>query len=151
VLQQLSKTLKNNIRESDLLVRWGGEEFLIILRDCKLNQAEDFAEKLRKNIEKNIITINGNADKKIPLTCSMGYSHYPFNTQQPEQYNWENVIELADMALYAAKENQRNAWVGFTGNKIHHSPEQVISDINTAIKNQEVNVNSNINKAVQFK
>jgi len=151
VLQQLSKTLKNNIRESDLLVRWGGEEFLIILRDCKLNQAEDFAEKLRKNIEKNIITINGNADKKIPLTCSMGYSHYPFNTQQPEQYNWENVIELADMALYAAKENQRNAWVGFTYKQTPHSPEKVISDINTAITNQEISVSSNIIKEIKFK
>lgn len=151
VLQQVSNTLKSNIRESDLLVRWGGEEFLIILKDFELNQAQIFAEQLRNNIEKNIITLNENTDKKIQLTCSMGYSHYPFNKNEPEQYNWENIIELADIALYAAKENQRNAWVGFTSNQTPHPPEQVISDINTAIKNQEVSVNSNINKKVKFK
>lgn len=151
VLQQISNTLKSNIRESDLLVRWGGEEFLIILKDFELNQVHSFVEDLRENIEKKIITINGNTDKKIQLTCSVGYSHYPFNKNQPEQYNWENIIELADIALYAAKENQRNAWVGFTSNQTTHPPEQVISDINTAIKNQEVNVNSNIKKSVKFK
>ncbi|WP_042149207.1 MULTISPECIES: GGDEF domain-containing protein [unclassified Pseudoalteromonas] len=127
VLQQVSNTLKNNIRGSDLLVRWGGEEFLIILKECELKQVHSFAENLRKNIENKTITINGNTDQKIKLTCSIGYSHYPFN------------------------ENQRNAWVGFTFNKISNSPEQVISDINTAIKNQEVNVNSNIKNEIKFK
>lgn len=151
VLQQVSNTLKSNIRESDLLVRWGGEEFLIILKDFELNQAQIFAEQLRNNIEKNIITINTKKDKKIQLTCSMGYSHYPFNKNQPEQYNWENIIELADIALYAAKENQRNAWVGFESQQNLSSSEQVILDIIKAIKNQEIIVNSNISGNIKFK
>jgi diguanylate cyclase (GGDEF)-like protein len=151
VLQQVSNTLKSTIRESDLLVRWGGEEFLIILKDFELNQAQIFAEQLRNNIEKHIITLKENTDKRVQLTCSMGYSHYPFNKNQPKQYNWENIIELADIALYAAKENKRNAWVGFTSNQTPHPPEQVIGDINTAIKNQEVSVSSNINKELKFK
>ncbi|MBU2970426.1 diguanylate cyclase [Pseudoalteromonas sp. C2R02] len=151
VLQQVSNTLKSNIRESDLLVRWGGEEFLIILKDFELNQAQIFAEQLRNNIEKNIITLNENTDKKIQLTCSMGYSHYPFNKNEPEQYNWENIIELADIALYAAKENQRNAWVGFETQQNLSSPEQVILDIKKVIKNQEIIVNSNISGNIKFK
>jgi Amt family ammonium transporter len=97
VLVELSKIVKSKIRDDDIFVRWGGEEFVLIVFTDNLNIVENIAEKLRIAIEEfNFTTV-----KKI--TASFGVS-IPRNDKQ----NFEDIFENADKALYQAKEMGRN-------------------------------------------
>ncbi|SMD01836.1 diguanylate cyclase (GGDEF) domain-containing protein [Desulfocicer vacuolatum DSM 3385] len=100
ILKAVTRTAKSHIRDSDILCRWGGEEFLILLTDCNLEQARTVAEKIRKNIEvdQNVL----HQGKTISVTASFGV------TQIVNQETVLDVTIRVDKALYAAKGNGRN-------------------------------------------
>jgi len=101
VLRQLAKVMINSVRESDFVVRFGGEEFLIILQNIKDEEAvKKVAEKIRENFENTKINIGG---KSITKTVSIGISIFPKHTKKI----WE-AIKYADLALYKAKHSGRN-------------------------------------------
>jgi polar amino acid transport system substrate-binding protein len=95
VLIELTKLVKNNIRESDYFGRWGGEEFIIVCPHTDLESAKKLAEKLRKVIEE--AEIDG-----IKLTCSFGV------TQIIENDTLESSTSRVDKLLYISKETGRN-------------------------------------------
>lgn len=96
VLIEFAKILLSSIRKGDVLGRWGGEEFLIILPHTNLNQAIKLAKKLQKIIfENNFSTINHK-------TASFGVSTFE------RGMSVETLIDSADKALYLSKENGRN-------------------------------------------
>ncbi len=95
ILQEVATILKSNIRETDSIGRWGGEEFLIILPHTKENEAITLAENLRKIIE------NSHFYKNIKIAASFGV--YECNN-----FNILKCIENADKALYFAKNSNRN-------------------------------------------
>ena len=99
VLRELSATIKPYIRESDLLMRWGGEEFVVILKNLKdIEIAKSLAEKLRVVIENIDITEVGH------FSCSFGVSQ-----GFVEKKNMVNsLIKKADNALYISKANGKN-------------------------------------------
>ncbi|GIU14355.1 MULTISPECIES: sensor domain-containing diguanylate cyclase [unclassified Shewanella] len=99
VIQTLSHLLRGQLRSDDLLCRWGGEEFLILLPSCNLSQASDIAEKLRELVEARLLTING---CQINVTISCGVAEYRASEKA------EELINRADVALYQAKEQGRN-------------------------------------------
>ena len=99
VLIQIAKILKNNIREDDMIARWGGEEFVILLSQTNLDGTYKLAEKLRVIIENSSI-IN---EQKI--TASFGIGNY--NKKQTKTEFFEKV----DNSLYKAKNNGRNCVV----------------------------------------
>ncbi len=96
VLRELATILQNNTRESDLVARWGGEEFVIAMLVNDANEARNVLEKLRSVIEHHKFA------GLIAVTCSFGFS--------VQGYEEENkiVFERADDALYKAKSNGRN-------------------------------------------
>ncbi len=96
VLVELAKILENNIRSTDILGRWGGEEFVIICPETDSTGAENLAEKIRENIEKHSFSTVGNK------TASFGVSQFI------SKDNEQQMIARADKALYDAKENGRN-------------------------------------------
>ena len=107
VLKTLAEILINNTRKSDIVIRYGGEEFLIILQNLKSKEdALNIAEKIRKNIENTKIQLD---DTAIQKTISIGISIYPEHCKQ----GWE-CIKYADIALYKAKDNGRNQVILFT-------------------------------------
>ncbi|GAB6073920.1 diguanylate cyclase [Nautilia lithotrophica] len=107
VLKTLANILINNVRKSDIVIRYGGEEFLIILQNIKHPEdALKLAEKIRKNVENTRVQLDHSIIQK---TISIGISLYPEHCKQ----GWE-CIKYADMALYKAKENGRNQVVLFT-------------------------------------
>jgi len=109
LLEQLSQLLKATLRESDYLVRWGGEEFLIVVRFCNREEVPELAERIRQTVEAFGFDIgNGQTIRK---TCSIGMAAYPFYRTKPMLMTWEQVIDTADRALYLAKHNGRNCWV----------------------------------------
>ena len=100
VLSKVCEIVKNNIRKSDILGRYGGEEFIVILPNTEIKEAEVVAEKLRSNIQNAKLL----GDKR-EITISIGIAAYPEHAQ------WSNeLIEKVDQALYEAKENGRNQY-----------------------------------------
>lgn len=110
VLRGVRKVLQSCCRHSDLLIRWEGDEFLLVGRDNDPEQVSVLAERIRAEIEAATFEIG--EGRVARTTCSIGYSCYPFLHSDPEQHPWEDVLNLADAALYAAKVT-RNAWVGY--------------------------------------
>lgn len=98
VLRKVSKIVMDNIRFTDVLGRYGGEEFIIILPETNIEDAASVAEELRQKIQNQKI-LGG----KLDVTVSLGVASYP------NQGQWkQELIEKADQALYVAKENGRN-------------------------------------------
>lgn len=100
VLCRVAEVVKKTIRKSDLLFRYGGEEFVIFLRDANLENARQVAEKIRKNIEGTAITIND--DETLFCTSSFGVSQY-----SPTQ-TLNDLFKKTDEALYRSKASGRN-------------------------------------------
>jgi diguanylate cyclase (GGDEF)-like protein len=110
VLRQMGSLFTSMVRESDTIVRWGGEEFLIVARNPKGNDLSIMAERIRKQVEAIPFAVND--QKNISLTCSIGFSSWPFFKKDPDALSWEDIIGIADRALYMAKKSGRNTWYG---------------------------------------
>lgn len=95
VLKTVAGILSSNLRDSDILGRFGGEEFVIFLPGTALKEAVKIAERLRQNVEKYPMA-------KEKVTISLGVS------ECVHEDSLDSVIERADKALYRAKENGRN-------------------------------------------
>lgn len=100
VLQVVAKILKNSLREHDVVGRFGGEEFILILHEHNLRRAVEIAERCRLEIEKHVIELKDGRQFKI--TASFGVALSSGNLTK------EDVIRLADQALYRAKAEGRN-------------------------------------------
>jgi diguanylate cyclase (GGDEF)-like protein len=105
VLRELSQLLLANIRESDLLARFGGEELAMILPNTKRLAAFDLLERLRQQVASRVFYA---ADDKVSITLSIGVTQ--FDTQR---HSAVELIKEADMALYEAKNNGKNQVVMF--------------------------------------
>lgn len=126
VLKSFGQLLTHEVREADLVVRWGGEEFLMVLRETGEEFLTAFSLRLREKIQDTPFPI-GNG-KTISITCSLGYVPYPFSTREPKALGVEDAITLADRALYYAKNNGRNLGVGIYPGECFHTNYK-ISDI----------------------
>jgi diguanylate cyclase (GGDEF)-like protein len=107
VLKEVAQVVKNSVREADYVIRFGGEEILVLLMDVKEGMSEKVAEKIRRNVENKTIEFSGGVIKK---TVSVGVSEFP---KDCEGKIWR-CIKFADVALYRAKEEGRNRVVRFT-------------------------------------
>lgn len=115
VLLQVSEILKTSTRSGDTIIRWGGDEFLIFGRGRSLVGVEHLAERVRVNIlDHHYVLGDGRFGR---LSGSIGFAPYPFTIHQPKLISWEQVSSIADQAVYMAKHNGRNAWVGISGNE----------------------------------
>lgn len=112
VLLQVRDTLRHAARSSDLIIRWGGDEFLVIARHTDADEAEELAERIRSRIEDRIMVLDDGT--VVKTTCSVGFACFPFLREEPGRLAWEQVMAVADRAMYMAKES-RNAWVGLVG------------------------------------
>ncbi|WP_299081213.1 ligand-binding sensor domain-containing diguanylate cyclase [uncultured Paraglaciecola sp.] len=151
VLTQVKSILTQVFRETDYLVRWGGEEFLVVARYTDRKNAAKLAEKLRYAVEEHDFAIGeGNSIRK---TCSIGYASFPFSVNSPNSLDWEHVLDIADHCLYAAKKSARNSWVGLVD--IDCKPENMFVTITkqTAklIQQQQLKVESSLAKSDDIK
>jgi diguanylate cyclase (GGDEF)-like protein len=110
VLTQMRGRLEQVFRATDYLVRWGGEEFLIVARGTPRSRAAELAERARQAVSAQPFALDG--ELRLTLTCSVGFSAFPLCTRLPAVLDWHAAIDLADAALYEAKDTGRNAWVG---------------------------------------
>jgi len=105
VLKALAKVLKQSVRASDIVIRYGGEEFMILLQNSGGEAAELVAEKIRASVEAMKIPVAGTTLQK---TISIGIADFPADSET----FWQ-AVKYADVALYQAKETGRNRWLRF--------------------------------------
>ena len=122
VLRQVAEVLVDTCRASDLVVRWGGEEFLVVSRHVDRTGASAFAERIRQAVRSHIYTAGDG--RTLHRTCSVGFAAFPFLPRDPEGVAWDTALALADQACYAAKRSGRDAWVG-----VFPTPETVASAV----------------------
>ena len=98
VLRQMSAIFTSAVRESDMIVRWGGEEFLIIARSSQVNDAAVLAQRICSQVQSAAFSVN--REEPIRLTCSIGFASWPFFRREPDAVGWKDVLALADRCLY---------------------------------------------------
>lgn len=103
VLQRIAEECKNAIRDQDLMGRYGGEEFIILLPDSNLDTAEMIAERLLKRIAGMVVKTERHS---ISVTVSIGIAAF-----NPQWESLDTLFECADKALYTAKKRGRNSVV----------------------------------------
>jgi diguanylate cyclase (GGDEF)-like protein len=110
VLAQVAERLRAVCRGTDLPVRWGGEEFLVVGHVADLDGACAFTERLARELrEQPFLLPDG---KQLLLTASLGFALFPFIATDPEAVEWDEAVAMADRCLYAAKSSGRDRWVG---------------------------------------
>ncbi len=109
-LVEMHHRLKEVFRASDHLVRWGGEEFLVVARAVNRSEAQGMAERVREVVGGSPFELGDGLS--LTATCSVGFACFPFLPAHPRLIAWSQVVELADRGLYLAKRGGRNAWVG---------------------------------------
>ena len=105
VLQQMAKLLKQLVRESDHLVRWGGEEFLIIMEHSET--PDSFLQRLLQAMQDEPWSVSENLPFKI--SCSVGVVTYPVPGNI--SWSWAQALALADKALYQVKNSGTAGWL----------------------------------------
>ena len=112
VLVQLAQRLRRVFRETDSLVRWGGEEVLVLVRDTARLQAAELAARVGAAVREQPFDLGGG--RQAHVTVSIGFVAYPLDPAHPRAWDWAPSLQLADAALYAAKAQGRDGFVGAT-------------------------------------
>lgn len=138
VIVEIARRLQAMMRQSDSVARWGGEEFLIITRQSRRCDAYPLAERIRQTIEGDAFPVA--AEARIKKTISIGYCHYPFFSGEEEKLSWQQVVAMADTALYLAKHNGRNLVIGAEpGPEPFPGPgQELLADLGAAVKHGHV-------------
>jgi diguanylate cyclase (GGDEF)-like protein len=110
VLIEASRRISSAIRNSDLLVRWGGEEFLVVSRFTDRSQAAILAERVLDAFRVKPFSVGD--DEVVHQTCSIGWAAFPWIEEDAGAVGYEGVLKYADRGLYRAKKAGKNQAVG---------------------------------------
>jgi diguanylate cyclase (GGDEF)-like protein len=108
VLVEIARRLRNTLRDDDLIVRWGGEEFLVLVRPLPLAEAEALGQRLLCALADAPVFHEG---KPVAVSASIGFAPFPLPTTAPAgelDVHWERAIALVDTAMYLVKARGRN-------------------------------------------
>ncbi|HEY0488728.1 MAG TPA: diguanylate cyclase [Telluria sp.] len=130
VLKMISENLRVILRETDMIVRWGGEEFLAFLPAIPRSGLDEIAARLLNGIAEQEVTYQGVG---IAVKVSLGFAPFPLKPGRAE-LSWERAVNLVDMALYLAKSHGRNRAYGVRGfaNFDQTSMESIEQDLERA-------------------
>jgi diguanylate cyclase (GGDEF)-like protein len=110
LLQEVAKRIASVMRRSDDLVRWGGEEFLLVCRTTDREHAPLLCQRVLEVVRELPFDVGNGV--QIHKTCSIGWAPFPWLKHDVGMLSIDNVIELADKALYLAKREGRNRSFG---------------------------------------
>jgi len=109
VLVEIARRLTGLTRSNDMVWRWGGEEFLILLRQVDMAALTTFTQRVLDEIANSSIHFG---KQQLNVTASAGFLTYPFAGLDEQTLNWPKALQLADMALYLGKVHGRNRAYG---------------------------------------
>ncbi len=112
MLLEVRDVLLSTCRRSDFVIRWGGDEFVVIAKQANPGESEALAERIRTRIaEHNFMLDDGQI---VRTTCSIGFAVYPMFQSKADESSVDQVINMADSLMYEAK-RIRNSWAGVLG------------------------------------
>ncbi len=129
LLVEMAHRLSSSIRHSDILVRWGGEEFLVVSRYTDRGEAELLARRVLAAVADTPFQL-GNSGETMPRTCSLGWAAFPWFKENPQAVGYEQVLTLADRGLNRAKQSGKNCAVGMLPASGTH-PGTTVTEVHT--------------------
>jgi diguanylate cyclase (GGDEF)-like protein len=111
VLLEVTRRINSVIRTSDILVRWGGDEFLIVSRYSNRTEAATVASRILAAVGNPQPGV-ASAGIEICQTCSIGWAAFPWQPREPDEVPLEAVLGLADRGVYEAKVAGKNRAIG---------------------------------------
>ena len=112
MLLQVRDALLKTCRRSDFVIRWGGDEFLVIAKQAQPMESEALAERIRTTIAETSFSVG--EGQMVRTTCSIGFAAFPLFRANIDDSSLDQIICLADGLMYEAKK-ERNAWAGMFG------------------------------------
>lgn len=106
LLRLIATGIKSQLRSTDVLARYGGDEFVVLLPDTGADGTRDVAERIRDSIARRPLELR---DKSVPITVSIGIASYP-----EDGHGMDIIMQRADEAMYRAKAEGRNRVVSFS-------------------------------------
>ncbi|MEI8199267.1 MAG: GGDEF domain-containing protein [Eubacteriales bacterium] len=116
VLGQVGTTLRSVVGSAGIVIRSGGEEFLVIVYINYPMNFSQLAEKLRVEFSETVYVINPKTQEIRPVTCSIGFVPFPVFQDDLTALSVEQHVNLSDQAMYLAKSEGRNTWRGIEAN-----------------------------------
>jgi diguanylate cyclase (GGDEF)-like protein len=110
LLVEVARQISSAIRHSDVLIRWGGDEFLVVSRYTNREEASILAERVLQAVGSEPCPLKGG--HLLRYTCSIGWAVFPWFVREPEAVDYREVLRLADCALYDAKKAGKNQAIG---------------------------------------
>ncbi|RUO25474.1 hypothetical protein CWE09_01685 [Aliidiomarina minuta] len=139
VLVELAARLTKTSRGTDMVIRWGGEEFLIYLRGTNCEALPEFARRVLDIIASEPIIYQ---QREIKVSATGGFITLPFAGLDETELDWERALQIADMSLYIGKSQGRNQITGVLGINVPYAQvrEALASDLAKAISNNWVEI-----------
>ncbi len=128
VLIETAGRLRQSLDNDDLVLRWGGEEFLVVARARPQAQLDALAQRLLCAVGEQAVMHEGRA---IAITASIGYASFPA-APTPLALSWERALALVDTALYLAKAHGRNLAYGVR--QLHAQDDDELARISHALE-----------------
>ncbi len=125
LLREVAQRIASVMRRSDDLVRWGGEEFMLVCRTTDRENASLFCNRVLEVIRNTPFDVGNGVE--VHKTCSIGWAPYPWLKDDVGLLSLDNVIELADKALYLAKREGRNRAYGLLPSDSVYQSEKSVS------------------------
>ncbi|MEH0168415.1 diguanylate cyclase [Paucibacter sp. JuS9] len=138
VICEVARRISHAVRQQDLVVRWGGEEFLVFAPGVAQSQLHGLAERILFSVGAEPVTTE---DGPLSITVSIGFAHFPLPPMRLALH-WEQAVNWADMALYTAKSQGRNRAMGIAtvDAKDSDTLQQIEADFDAACSSQRVSL-----------
>ncbi|MGB8475777.1 MAG: diguanylate cyclase [Candidatus Acidiferrum sp.] len=137
MLMDITSRISSAIRYSDVLVRWGGEEFLVVSRFCERKEAATLAARVLSAVSGEPFKIKG-AGLSLHRSVSIGWAAFPWNVDSPVDLNYEEVLSLADRAMYRAKNAGRNQAIGAMPPETAAEPHTAVAGTDSEARVSEI-------------
>jgi diguanylate cyclase (GGDEF)-like protein len=133
VLVEIAKRLLALVRQHDVVVRWGGEEFVLILPGTSAEGMTVLADRVLKVVANQPVSVDG---RDIAVTVSAGCASFPLLPGQP----WQDALKVADLAMYMAKQGGRNRAVCLLKIKADAPEQLLVNDLAKAVDDGHVDI-----------
>ncbi|MEL7311154.1 MAG: two-component regulator propeller domain-containing protein [Pseudomonadota bacterium] len=130
LLVGVAESLTQLCRAGDTVIRWGGDEFMLVARLAKADEADELAERVRSAVASSVFPVGRGQLARI--TSSIGYAPFPLYAHEPTLVDWEQTLKVADLLMYRSKA-RRNSWCGGVGLEAPDNAETLLRVLESSV------------------